>query len=99
MREPAFWWREAGAAAAMLAPLSSAYGAVPGSRLRRPGERVGIPVVCIGNLTVGGAGKTPTALAVGKMLRNGGARPVFLSRGYRGQPLGPRQGDRGRRHA
>jgi tetraacyldisaccharide 4'-kinase len=48
-----------------------------------------VPVVCIGNLTVGGAGKTPTALAVARMLAAAGERPVFLSRGYGGALVGP----------
>jgi tetraacyldisaccharide 4'-kinase len=89
MREPAFWWREGGAAARLLAPLAAIYGAVAGWRLGRVGVRAGAPVVCIGNLTVGGAGKTPTALAVARMLTAAGERPAFLSRGYGGALAGP----------
>ena len=48
-----------------------------------------MPVVCIGNPTVGGAGKTPTALAVARMLKADGEAPVFLSRGYGGRLAGP----------
>jgi tetraacyldisaccharide 4'-kinase len=84
MREPAFWWREAGLAAGALAPLAAVYGAVAAARLRGRGARAGVPVVCIGNFTVGGAGKTPAALAVAGMLAAAGERPVFLSRGYGG---------------
>jgi hypothetical protein len=43
------------------------------------GYRAGVPVICIGNPTLGGAGKTPTALAVARMLQAAGERPVFLS--------------------
>jgi tetraacyldisaccharide 4'-kinase len=89
MREPAFWWREAGAAAATLMPLAAAYGAVTKARLERIGRRAGVPVVCIGNPTVGGAGKTPAALAVAKMLTAMGEQPAFLSRGYGGTARGP----------
>src|SRR5262249_45621952 len=59
------------------------------ARLARRGRRAAAPVVCIGNFTVGGAGKTPTALAVARMLAAAGERPVFLSRGYGGTLAGP----------
>jgi tetraacyldisaccharide 4'-kinase len=88
MREPAFWWRAAGFAAGTLAPLAALYGAVAAARLHRRGVRAGVPVVCIGNFTVGGAGKTPAALAVAGMLAAAGERPVFLSRGYGGTLTG-----------
>src|SRR5262249_34858927 len=90
MCEPAFWWREGSLASALLAPVATVYGAIATWRLAWPGRRPGIPVVCIGNLTVGGAGKTPTALTVARMLEKAGERPVFLSRGYGGTRAGPR---------
>ncbi len=89
MREPAFWWREAGAAARLLTPFAAAYGTVAAHRLKQHGDVAGVPVVCVGNPTVGGAGKTPTALAVARMLTDGGERPVFLTRGYGGSEPGP----------
>jgi tetraacyldisaccharide 4'-kinase len=89
MREPSFWWGEASLASALLAPLAAIYGAVAQARMGGRGRRAGAPVVCIGNLTVGGAGKTPTALAVARMLAATGERPVFLSRGYGGALAGP----------
>ena len=89
MREPSFWWGEASLASAMLAPLAAIYGAVAQARLARRGRRAAAPVVCIGNFTVGGAGKTPTALVVARMLAAAGERPVFLSRGYGGTLAGP----------
>ena len=89
MREPAFWWREPSLASALLAPLAAVYGAVARARLTGRGRSAGVPVVCIGNLTVGGAGKTPTALAVARMLAAAGERPAFLSRGYGGALAGP----------
>jgi len=90
MREPSFWWRPAGTQARLLAPAAAIYSAVAASRLRRDGYRAGVPVLCIGNPTVGGAGKTPTALQVARMLAATGERPVFLSRGYGGGHRGPR---------
>jgi tetraacyldisaccharide 4'-kinase len=89
MREPSFWWRAAGIEACLLAPAAAIYGAVAASRLKRQGHRAGVPVLCIGNPTVGGAGKTPTALLVARMLAATGERPVFLSRGYGGRARGP----------
>jgi tetraacyldisaccharide 4'-kinase len=89
MREPAFWWREGSLASALLAPVATVYGAIATWRLARGGRGPGIPVVCIGNLTVGGAGKTPTALTVARMLAKAGERPVFISRGYGGALAGP----------
>src|SRR5262249_32081040 len=89
MREPSFWWGEASLASAMLAPLAAIYGAVGQARLARRGGRAAGRVVCIGNSTAGGAGKTPTALAVARMLAAAGERPVFLSRGYGGTLAGP----------
>jgi tetraacyldisaccharide 4'-kinase len=89
MREPPFWWREAGASARLLAPLAGAYGAIAAERMRRAGTRAAVPVICIGNLTVGGGGKTPTAITVARLLLRAGLRPVFLSRGYGGALAGP----------
>jgi tetraacyldisaccharide 4'-kinase len=89
MREPAFWWRKAGAAAALLAPLAAVYGAVAAERLKRHGQRVAVPVICVGNLTVGGAGKTPLALSIAAMLQAAGERPALLTRGYGGRLAGP----------
>src|ERR1044072_376866 len=89
MRAPAFWWGEPGSAAALLSPLAAIYGRIAAGRLAQPGERIGIPVICVGNPTVGGAGKTPTAIAIAKILIEAGERPMFLSRGYGGRLGGP----------
>jgi len=93
MRAPAFWWRPPGLAARLLAPLGMIYGAVTAARMKRAGTRLGIPVICVGNPTAGGAGKTPAALLVADRLRSFGRRPVFLSRGYGGRLDGPLQVD------
>lgn len=87
MRAPRFWWQPG--RGLLLSPLAALYGAVAAVRLRRPGRRAGVPVICVGNLTVGGAGKTPAALAVGRLLLAAHERPFFLSRGYGGRLAGP----------
>src|SRR5580704_1068951 len=87
MRGPAFWWRPG--TGRLLIPFAAIYGAVAGLRLRSAGRDAGVPVICLGNLTVGGAGKTPAALAVAQLLHAAHERPFFLSRGYGGRLTGP----------
>jgi tetraacyldisaccharide 4'-kinase len=87
IREPAFWWRPG--TGGLLAPFAAAYGAVAALRMHSPGHSVGVPVICLGNPTVGGAGKTPAALAVAQILHAAHERPFFLSRGYGGRLAGP----------
>jgi tetraacyldisaccharide 4'-kinase len=73
----------------LLSPLAAVYGAVAARRMQRKGFDAGIPVFCVGNYHVGGAGKTPTVLALVKLLRDLGETPVVLSRGYGGRLRGP----------
>lgn len=92
MREPGFWQAGHGhPAARLLAPLAALYGAAGARRMDRPGAEGPCPVICLGNFTLGGAGKTPAALAISGLLRDLGAVPVFLSRGYGGRLAGPVQ--------
>lgn len=89
MRAPEFW-TQGGIAPALLAPCALLYGAGGALRERLATPwRAPVPVVCVGNLTVGGAGKTPTALAVGRMLQDWALSVAFLSRGYGGTARGP----------
>jgi tetraacyldisaccharide 4'-kinase len=90
MRAPAFWWRPPGIASALLAPLGAVYGAVASARLKQRGTSAGIPVICVGDPTLGGAGKTPTAIALAKLLLVAGERPCLITRGYGGRERGPR---------
>ncbi len=90
MRAPAFWQAPGPTLAArLLAPAAALYGSVVTRRMGRPGTRAAVPVICVGNLTVGGAGKTPTALAIAEALGALGVQPVFLTRGYGGRLAGP----------
>lgn len=90
MRTPGFWYRPSGAAAWTLAPLGTLYGAAGRLRaaLARP-YRAAVPVICVGNLVAGGAGKTPVALSVAGVLQRRGHRPHFLTRGHGGSSRGP----------
>lgn len=90
MRPPAFWDAHPHHPAALaLRPLGALYGRLTAARMARPGARGPCPVLCLGNFTLGGAGKTPAALALADILRDLGARPAFLSRGYGGRLPGP----------
>jgi tetraacyldisaccharide 4'-kinase len=89
MHEPAFWHAPSSWLARLLMPLAAVYGEIAGNRMGRRGIDVGIPVFCVGNYHVGGAGKTPTALALVALLRDLGETPVVLSRGYGGSLRGP----------
>lgn len=87
IRTPAFWQRpEAGLRARMLAPLGRLYGAATARAMSEPGLDVGVPVITVGNFVAGGAGKTPTVIALARLLASSGERPAFLSRGYGGAP-------------
>lgn len=82
---PPFWWTKPDWRAYALWPVSRLYGFIAGTRMRRARRAaVPVPVVCIGNFTVGGAGKTPTSIAIARAARARGLRPGFLSRGYGG---------------
>jgi tetraacyldisaccharide 4'-kinase len=93
MRDPAFWWRDNSLTANLLAPLGALYGAVAARRMTQAGARAGVPVICVGNFTLGGAGKTPTAIWLATMLEAAGERPCCLSRGYGGEHAGPKRVD------
>ena len=68
---PSFWWRpRPSTAARLLWPAAKLFGLAAGLRMRKaPLFRPPVPVVCLGNYVVGGAGKTPTALALLKLAR------------------------------
>jgi tetraacyldisaccharide 4'-kinase len=99
MREPGFWFRPSSLLSLLLLPLGALYGAVAARRLQLKGFDTGIPVLCVGNYHVGGAGKTPAVLALAKLLRDLGETPVVLSRGYGGRLRGPVMVDPARHNA
>src|SRR5579864_3158011 len=89
MREPGFWHGPSSWKSHLLRPLGALYGAIAAKRLQRQGLDAGVPVLCVGNYHVGGAGKTPTVLALAQLLCDLGETPVVLSRGYGGKLRGP----------
>lgn len=88
---PRFWWRRDRSLTALaLWPLGRLNGIAASWRMMRtPQFRAPVPVICVGNLVVGGAGKTPTALTLARMARGRGLRPGFLASGYGGSAKGP----------
>lgn len=92
MRAPGFWWRapdRPGLLPRLLAPLGWLYAAGTARRLRQPGYSPQVPVICVGNLTAGGAGKTPTVIALVERLTVRGHKVHVVSRGYGGRLEGP----------
>lgn len=89
---PPFWYQNPGLMSLALSPLSAAYGAAARYRMdnAKP-SLVNAPVLCIGNLTVGGTGKTPTAIALAKYALQAKLKPGFVSRGYGGIHVKPHQ--------
>ena len=82
---PPFWWQSSGIQSAILSPFGWIYGRVARRIMdRRVRKAVAVPVICVGNFTVGGSGKTPTALALANAAIDRGLKPGFLSRGYGG---------------
>lgn len=87
---PPFWFEKPGFAAYALSPFGKVYGRIAGKRMKAAHSYASkVPVLCIGNFVTGGAGKTPTAIAVAKSVRNMNMRPGFLSRGYGGSITEP----------
>ena len=85
MRPPAFWHNPtARLAPRLLSPLGRITARVTARRLQRPGWRAPVPVICCGNLGVGGAGKTTVALDLLRRLRARGIDAHALTRGYGG---------------
>lgn len=84
----------------LLSPLGAAYAAA--ARIHRSARtpwRAPVPVICIGNLVAGGAGKTPTAIAIGSRIASWRLDVAFLTRGYGGRRAGPLRVDPARDRA
>lgn len=84
MKTPSFW-KDKTLISTLLLPLGCFYATATKLRIKfHTPQKVDIPVICIGNITAGGTGKTPTAITIAKILQKHGKNPFFVSRGYGG---------------
>ncbi|MBQ3696229.1 MAG: tetraacyldisaccharide 4'-kinase [Alphaproteobacteria bacterium] len=88
MKAPKFWNREKGILISLLKPISSVYAAMTRRRVKKKGYKASIPVICVGNIFVGGVGKTPVCLALGHMLHEKGRSFYYLNHGYKADKQG-----------
>jgi tetraacyldisaccharide 4'-kinase len=89
MRAPLFW-KDKNPVSTALLPAAALYGHFSAkSKCAVQPFKLPVPVICVGNLVAGGAGKTPTALAIGALLKSQGVTAHFLTRGYKGKLGGP----------
>ena len=85
MKTPKYWQSNS-LISKLLTPLGKLYGVATSLRLKlhRP-RKTSVPVICIGNITAGGTGKTPVSISVAKMLATAMYHPIFVTRGYGGK--------------
>ncbi len=95
MKAPEFWNHKSGRESApvirtILSPIGWIYGKFVSKSINNSIEYdSGVPVICVGNATLGGTGKTPVTIYILKSLRRLGLNAVGLTRGYGGQEKGP----------
>lgn len=85
MKTPEYWQSNS-LTSKLLTPLGSLYGLATKLRLKlKKPQKAEVPVICIGNITAGGTGKTPVSISVAKMLATEMYHPIFVTRGYGGK--------------
>ena len=89
LRPPRFWSNGNSVLPAMLSPLAAISARLAAARVARPGFTAPVPVLCCGNATLGGTGKTTLALDLARRLRAAGVAAHILARGYGGKARGP----------
>ncbi|MCH9806387.1 MAG: tetraacyldisaccharide 4'-kinase [Alphaproteobacteria bacterium] len=92
LEEPSWWYAEGKSdlRTKALLPIAKIYGAIAQRRfIKAQAYRSKLPVICVGNFTAGGTGKTPLSLFIAGLIRARGGHPAFLTRGYSGRLKGP----------
>lgn len=85
LKAPKFWWQKKSIASFLLSGFSWVYEFVANKKFKRPALYfINCPVLCIGNFTLGGNGKTPLARNIAEQVKKFGLNPVILMRGYKG---------------
>ena len=85
MRTPKFWGQEKGFWISLLKPISAIYAFMTKRRVKKQGYKSTLPVICVGNIFVGGVGKTPVCLALGELLHAHDHSFYYLNNGYKAQ--------------
>ena len=79
-------WNNRNLTSSTLSPLGLLYGLATKIRIKyHKSKKASVPVICIGNLTAGGTGKTPVSISIASILQQQGLNPFFVSRGYGGK--------------
>jgi tetraacyldisaccharide 4'-kinase len=90
MKPPKFWQQKKSFLGSCLQPLAMLYQSMTHARIHKvPVYTAKLPVICIGNATLGGSGKTPVVQALADLLKENGKQPAILLRGYGGNETGP----------
>lgn len=85
MKTPKYWQSNS-LISKILSPIGLLYGSLTQLRLKlKTSPRASVPVICVGNITAGGTGKTPVSLSLAKMLETEMFHPFFVTRGYGGK--------------
>jgi tetraacyldisaccharide 4'-kinase len=97
---PPEFWSRGGWVPSLLSPVAHAYAAMGAARRAWTASyRASVPVICVGNLTLGGAGKTPIVESLARLFTARGRSPHILTRGYGGSAAGPLRVDPARHGA
>lgn len=84
MKAPDFWYRQKSVWASVLKPIGFIYAFCGARRFQKVAPyQSDVPVICVGNLTVGGTGKTPVCLSIGEFLKQKGIHFFYLNHGYK----------------